>query len=312
MVPLPRSADSALWLWRVWRSQLSMFHGWSIDNPVWTSLYLWLALIGFVSVLIRRTAEALLAGSIIAAYVLVSMAHQYPYESRLVLAPMAVFVLGIGESIGVLAAASWKRMRGVPQALAFALCIPPVVRVTAYPPPYHWTVTGSYLAQIKARWQPGDVVYSTYARSMEVIQSASRFGLTSRDYVVGPCAFQDPQATLRMVDSLRGRPRVWAIVGSGAYAPYSPEYGYLRTIGVRRDSLPVRLPGSIRSFPASPFDIGTAYLFDLSDSTRLARATAETYTLSPVVRNVLKYGNRWNCYGVWAPNVRESGLKTRD
>jgi hypothetical protein len=36
---------------------------------------------------------------------------------------------------------------------------------------------------------------------------------------------------------------------------------------VRRDSLRVDLPGSVRVWKASPFDISTAYLFDLSDTT---------------------------------------------
>jgi hypothetical protein len=292
--------------------ELSMFHGWNINDPAWTSLYVALALIGFVSVLMRRTAEAVMAGAIIAAYVLVSMARQYPYDARFVLAPMAVFVLGIGEAIGVLATASWGRARFVPRALAFALCIPPVYRVMQYPPPYQWTVTGSYLAQMRAQWRPGDVLYSTYGRSLEVLEAAPRFGLTPRDYIAGPCSFEDFRVPLRAVDALRGRPRVWVIVASGQYFPLSPEYGYLRTIGVRRDSLPVRLAGSIRATEPTPFDIGTAYLFDLSDSTRLTRATAETYTFSPALSRVLKYLNRWNCYGVWSPNVRESGIGNRE
>jgi hypothetical protein len=49
-----------------------------------------------------------------------------------------------------------------------------------------------------------------------------------------------------------------------------------------------------------PFDIGTAYLFDLSDTTRLARATAETFVISPALRPVLRGISRWNCYGVWS------------
>jgi hypothetical protein len=102
------------------------------------------------------------------------------------------------------------------------------------------------------------------------------------------------------------------IVGSGRYFPLSPEYGYLRTIGLRRDSLPIRLPGSFRFGPPAPFDIETAYLFDLSDTTRLARATADTYVLSPLLRPVRGEAIKWNCYGVWSPGVRESGIGNRE
>jgi hypothetical protein len=311
MVPVLRSPAAFRWLWEAWRTQLSLFHGWAVEHPVWTSLYVALALVGFVSLLVRRTAEAILAASVVAAYVVVSMAKQYPYDARYLLASLAVFVLGIGESIGVLAGAKWERARAIPQALAVLLCVPPVYRVAAYPPPYQWTVTGSYMAQIRDRWQPGDVVYATYGRSLEVLYSAPQFGLRAQDVILGPCDFSDPRAALRAADALRGRRRAWVIVGTGRYFPLSPEYAYLRTIGVRRDSLPVRLAGSIRTSDAVPFDIGTAYLFDLSDSTRLARATADTYVLSPVLRPILRSVSKWNCYGVWNPSYRESAARLR-
>ena len=312
MVPIPRSVDSALWLWRAWRSQLSLFHGWSVDDPTWTSLYVALALVGFASLVVRRTADAVLAGSVIAAYVLVSMAKQYPYDARFVLAPMAVFVIGIGESIGVVAHAARGRARVLSGFTAALLCVPPLYRVVTFPPPYQWTVTGSYLAQIRERWEPGDILYSTYGRALEVLQSAPRFGFSATDYILGPCNFDDPRTVLHATDALRGRRRAWVIVGTGRHFPHSPEYAYLRAIGVRRDSLPVRLPGSIRSTAPMPFDIGTAYLFDLSDTTRLQRATADTYVLSPALRRVLSAVSRWNCYGVWAPTTRESQIAKRD
>jgi hypothetical protein len=306
MVPLPRSVAAARWVFDAWRTQLALWHGWWVNDPVWTSLYVLLALVGFVSLLVRRTADTILAGSVVAAYVLVSMAKQYPYETRLVVSSIAVFVLGIGESIGTLASAEWGRARVVPRALALLLCVPPLYRVIAYPPPYQWTVNGSYLAQIRERWQPGDLLYVAYERAIEVPQAAPRFGLRREDYILGPCDFSDPRVSLRAADALRGRRRAWVIVGTGRYFPLSPEYAYLRTIGARRDSLPVRLPGSIRNSEPEPFDIGTAYLFDLSDSTRLARASAETYALSPALRAAFRGGNRWNCYGVFDALHRES------
>lgn len=311
MVPVLRSLAAARWLWDAWRVQLAPWHGWSIDDPAWTSLYVALALLGCASLLVRRTADAVLAGSIVAAYVVVSMGKQYPYDPRFLVASIAVFVLGIGESVGVLANAAWGRARVVSQGLGVLLCVPPIYRVVTYPPPYQWTVVGSYLAQIRERWQPGDIVYSTYGRALEVLQSAPRFELRREDYVLGPCDFSDPRMSLRTADALRGRRRAWVIVGTGNYFPFSPEYGYLRTIGVMRDSLPVRLPGSIRVGEPVPFDIGTAYLFDLSDTTRLARATAETFVISPALRPVLRGINRWNCYGVWSLR-RESGIENRE
>jgi hypothetical protein len=308
MVPAPRSLGALRWLWDAWRSQLALWHGWAIDNPAWTSLYVALALIGFLSLIRRRAADAIIVGSVVASFVLVSMAKQYPYETRLLLAPIAVFLFGVGESVGVLASADWRRGRIVARSLAVLLCVPPVYHVLAYPPPYQWTVTGAYLAQIRERWQPGDVVYSTYGRAPEVLYSAPRFGLAATDVILGPCNHEDPRAALRAADALRGRRRAWVIVESGRYFPGSPEYAYLRAIGVRRDSLTVGLPGSVRVWKPTPFDISTAYLFDLSDSTRLARATAESYVISPLLRPQLARMSEWSCYGVWSPLVRESAL----
>ena len=237
------------------------------------------------------------------------MVKQYPYDARFLLAPIAVFLLGVGESIGTLGAASWGRATAVGRTLAVLACVPPVYRVIAFPPPYQWSVAGAYLAQIRQRWQLGDALYTTYGTALEVLYVAPRFGIAARDVILGPCAFGDPRATLRAVDALRGRRRAWVIVGSGRYAPLSPEYGYLRTIGLRRDSLAVRLPGSIRIDAPDAFDIPTAYLFDLSDSTRLARATAESYAISPHVGPLLRRIGRRNCYGVWSPGETESVLR---
>jgi hypothetical protein len=140
---------------------------------------------------------------------------------------------------------------------------------------------------------------------------ARRFGFSDRDYILGACNQEDPRAVLHTVDALRGHTRAWVIVGPGNFAPQSHEYAYLRAIGTRTDSLGVRLPGSMRLGDAAPFDIPTAYRFDMSDTTRLSRATADSYTLSPLVARELRRANKWNCYGVFAPTVRQSATVIR-
>jgi hypothetical protein len=44
----------------------------------------------------------------------------------------------------------------------------------------------------------------------------------------------------------------------------------------------------------------------LSDPVRLARATADSYVLSRLTQRELARANRWNCFGVFAPTVRQS------
>jgi hypothetical protein len=306
--PLPRTLNVALWFWREWRAELSAVHGWAVDNTCWTSLYPALGILGLVGIAWRLRRESLLLFMPLAVCMLASMARQYPYGLRFALYPLTLFALGIGESVGRVAEIGRGSVRRIWQAVALALCVPALYAAVAVPPPYPWTMTGAYLARIRARWQPGDVLYTAYGKSMEVSYYAPRMGLNTSEYVLGPCDFRDPRTALRAVDRLRGKRRVWVIVDPGVTFP-SIEYAYLRTIGIQRDSLAVTPPRSLRRGAATPYDVETAYLFDLSDVTRLARATADSYRLSPVMRRRVDPDNEWACRGVFSPTVRESAAR---
>jgi hypothetical protein len=303
--PVPHDLESALWFWRAWRAGLSMWHGWAMSDAHWTSLFPALALIGLAGIAWRRRSESVLLIAPIAAFMAASVAQRYPYGPRFALFPLSILLLGVGEAADRIARLATGRLAIVSRSAALLLCVPPLYFISAYPPPYPWSAVGSYLASIRSQWQPDDALYVSYGRALEVMYHAPRFGIDQARVTLGPCNYTDPRAALRAVDSLRGRSRVWVIVDPGLAFP-SVEYAYLRTIGIQRESLAVQPAGTRRLATSEPYDIETAYLFDLSDSARLARATAETYRRSPWLARQVNPAREWQCRGVFAPRVRDS------
>ena len=107
---------------------------------------------------------------------------------------------------------------------------------------------------------------------------APRYGFASSDWTTSACDRFTTRPFLKDVDRYRYRPRVWLIsTGSVAYVgPRATVRQYLNAIGVKRDSL------SLRSLT---YGTTTLELFDLSDSTRLAGASAETFPAPPITSN---------------------------
>ncbi|HEV8198245.1 MAG TPA: hypothetical protein VGP87_16495, partial [Gemmatimonadales bacterium] len=85
----------------------------------------------------------------------------------------------------------------------------------------------------------------------------------------------DTRAYLRDLDRYRGVPRLWVISAMHrAFRSVRPAVrGYLGTIGVLRDSL---------TLPSLRNGVVSIDLFDLSDTTRLGSARAETFPVTPM------------------------------
>ena len=308
--PTPHGLGSLLWFVREWRAELGPWHGWALDDSRWTLLLPALAGIGLCGILSRRRSEGLLLAAPIVAFMVAALAQQYPYGVRFALFPLALLLLGVGESVDRVSLLSSGRAQRITRGLAALLCVPPLYFVLAYPPPYPWSAVGSYLGHIRSHWKTGDVLIVTYGRALEVMYHAPRIGIAPHDLTFAPCDFVDERAGLRAVDALRGHSRVWAIVDGGAAFP-PVEYAYLRTIGMQSESLAVQPRGTRRLTVAEPYDIETAYRFDLSDSTRLARATAATYRRSPWLSRQTNAARAWQCRGVFSAATRESARYRR-
>jgi hypothetical protein len=122
------------------------------------------------------------------------------------------------------------------------------------------------LAELRARLEPGDAIYVYYSATLAV-----RFYAPELPIVPGASHRTDPRGYFRELDALRGRPRVWFFHTHGF--PCEPEAirSYLDAIGIERDRIddPYGLTGQREA---------AAYLYDLSDPERLARADAATHS----------------------------------
>ena len=163
-----------------------------------------------------------------------------------------------------------------------ALFVVPLLAFAERLPPYWVEDHKSVLAFLREKRQPGDAVF-VFAYEIEAVERyGAEYGLTSGEYEVGNCSSEDGRAFLRDMDRYRGRRRVWLIDGSvpGFNAARTSLEKYLATIGTLEESI---------SIPSEkPLNPVGAHLFNLSDSVRLAAASAETFRLEPRAPGVPK------------------------
>lgn len=163
-----------------------------------------------------------------------------------------------------------ERFRGRARTAATALvlfpfALPALAVIAFAPPPYRAEEARPVLAELRARHQPGDAVYAYYSTGL-----ALRFYAPDIPATLGGAHRGDSRGYFRELDALRGRPRVWFFHTHGW--PCEPEAirSYLDAIGTELDRIgdPFGLTGQRET---------AAYLYDLSDPARLARADAATH-----------------------------------
>ncbi len=267
-----RKPEDALWLWdRV----LELFADPTILRYRWPALYGGLVILGLIVLWRRNHFGALVLLGPFAVAVLAAAAQQFPLKTRVALYLLPILILAVAQG------AEWLRRQasrlhpaagGVCMA---ALFVVPVWAFVQTPPPYWVEDHKTALAFFREHRQPGDAVF-VFPYEVEAVERyGSVYGLASDDYQVGACSREDRRVFLRDVDRYRGRRRVWllsASVPSMTAARKSLEM-YLATIGVRKESI---------SIPSEkPLDPVSAQVFDLSDPTRLAAASAEAFLLEP-------------------------------
>jgi hypothetical protein len=137
-------------------------------------------------------------------------------------------------------------------------------------PPYLTQEARPVLHEIARRRQPNDAFYA-YCRARHAMEFyGRRAGFDA--WTQGRCHDDDVRGYLREVDALRGQPRLWFFFTQSHDDQTLVIRSYLRTIGHVRDSVP--------DPTGAHDDIETAgFLFDLSDPTRLARSTADSFVI---------------------------------
>ena len=175
----------------------------------------------------------------IATTFLATAVHQYPFRTRLVMFLLPSLVLSAAAAI------DWLRVRATAirpalgAAVITALLALPVYALWRAPPPYYTERFKPVFAYVQTHRQPGDAVYVFSYAYEAVDRYGSRYGIPAGTYVLGVCDERDLRPYLQDVDQFRGVPRLWVIRASvpDFRVPRQTIGRYLRSIGVRRDSI---------------------------------------------------------------------------
>lgn len=270
--PIRKPAD-LLWLWE---RTTQLFGDDMVLRYLWPALYGAVVAAGVIVLWRRNRAGALVVLGPFAVAVAAAVAQLYPFRTRLALYVLPGLMLGLAQGAEWLRRAAARLHPALGAACMVLLFVAgPAWAFVRVPPPYFVEDYKTVLAFVRAHRQPGDAVFVTPIAGEAVERYGPAYGLAPGDYQRGTCSVEDRRVMLREVDGYRGRPRVWVI--ASAVPPYQAQRAgvenYLAAIGVR--GLSVAVPSEKPLFPVS------AMLFDLSDPSRLAAASAETFPLEP-------------------------------
>lgn len=268
----PGSASDLFW---PFRSVLDLL--WTLLGLRGVGLSAILIAIG-AAILYRRSAavSALLVVPFIAAMAAAAL-RLFPFGIRL--SHWTAPILALLLTVTLASVAAWLRVRRpslsvLPAALAMAA---PLVTLARQPPPYLRDDVRPLVQRLSTEGRPGDIVY-VYWGAWHAWQ---RYGgrVAGRINVVeGGCPTDYPRGYLEELDQLRGTARAWFLFGrfqSGEERDLILRY--LGAIGTHEDSVVVNVPGV--DFTATV----ELHRYDLSDTTRLARATAAAFAIRPAL-----------------------------
>ena len=239
----------------------------------WRAMYLVLMGVGAI-VLWRRRSDAVaillapVAGALVAA-----AAHRYPFRDRLVVFILPSLFLLMGEAVDY----TWHRLSSFPRSLrlgiGLALLGGPIYALVQHPPVYRPDDMRTVLSHVRAASGAGTVAYIYYGAGPGTTYYGAEFGLQALRLVQGKCHHEEPRLYLRELDQLRGQSQAWIIFARAAAGERELILSYLDRIGTRLDSVGVVTKGGPEVTWAS------AYLYDLTDPSRLAMASAATFPL---------------------------------
>jgi hypothetical protein len=241
----------------------------------WPTLFLLLAALG-VAALWRapKGVTLLLLGPLIMAGG-AAVAQQYPFRGRLIFYLVPSLLIAIAAGAEFLRRIVVRHHPVLGAATMLALLLPPVEALARNTPPYDMEHHREILGYLREHRRPGDAIHVFPLTRIGLLYYGPRYGIEPTGWRTALCSRDETRAYLRDVDRYRGAARVWLL--SSLPRPYraaTPAVrAYLATIGVRRASL---------ALPSIQFDSVSIDLYDLSDSTRLRTATAETFPVSPM------------------------------
>jgi hypothetical protein len=130
-------------------------------------------------------------------------------------------------------------------------------------------------AYLQQKRQAGDIVHVFPLSRVGALFYGPRYGLNHGDWSTSICDRNNTRPYIRDVDRYRGAPRVWLLTtGTRPYrSARAAVRGYLNAIGIKRDTLVL---------PSLTLGSVSLELYDLSDSTRLRTADAESFPVQPM------------------------------
>ena len=283
----------ARWLWLTIKnifgpSSSSLFDG--SFHYTMPGLFVALVVTGAVAICASAPARgALLTGPVLLTLV-ASWFRFYPFGARvdLFLLPLLLLLAVAGADYGV--KFFFRRQAGE----YILLCFLPfaVFALCKQPPPYRPEHLRPVMQYVSDHWQAGDALWVYYGGA-QAFEYYSKLIPIRGDVHVGECNRSDPRQYLRQLDAERGRSRVWVLMAHGS-GPFRFDerkmlLAYLDKIGCRVDQFHAPTQDS-------SCDRAEAFLFDLSNPDKLARSSAELFSIQndqPAMT--------WSCYGTMSP-----------
>ncbi|CAN5886813.1 hypothetical protein BH18ACI5_BH18ACI5_28360 [soil metagenome] len=292
----PTSLADVLWIWNrlTWLfgafvTGLRRTNG-GLGYP-WSQVFVVLTVVGFVA-LWRQKRDAALMLLLPAVLTILAAALQlYPFSGRVVTFLVPALLIATAAGVAYVIDHMPARLQfSVPVLLAVAIGSPVYATIVALPPERTEHLR-PVIAAIAQQRRADDGIYVYYGAGQSFLYYAPHFGFTPDGYRIGRCGVTDFRKYLRDLDRFRGRSRVWLV---STHAPVNAVevrtmVGYLNAIGRRLQAYEEQATSGFASNAA------TAYLFDLSDPSRLGQASAETFAI-PLVPVDPMYA-RWGCYG---------------
>jgi hypothetical protein len=231
--------------------------------------------------------------------ILAAVFHVYPFSGRIATFLVPPLLIAIAAGVHYVIDTLPVRMQFLgPVLLAIAIGSPIYATLVALPPERTEHLRPVMDAVSRHR-RPGDVVYVYYGAAQPFLYYAPRFGFEPGGYVLGRCSVTDLRGYLRDLDAFRGRARVWVVSTHARLAgdEFRMMVAYLDAIGRRVQVFEEQATSQLASHAAY------GLLYDLSDASRLALASADSYPTPPV--RIDPAFARWGCYGTPA---RSAGL----
>jgi len=284
LAPLPPwSLADLTWPWVRLRDPFRLLFAYRLS-----SVFVILELLGFIALWrAHRIRAALLLGPF-AVTAAAAVARQYPFADRLVLFLAPAFIIGVAAGAAWIAAAAARRTTpALGAAVLVMACAPALERIVIEHPVYRLEETKRLYQWLGQHRQDGDALFMSLGAVPGYEWYAGRVGAQVADTMIGGCWPESPLRYMQGLDGLRGRSRAWVLLVRTNADLMDATWRYLDSLGVLRDE--IELAPSHNYALTTPKACSRTTrtgcagrmlrlrLYDLSDSTRLARWSADAF-----------------------------------